>query len=37
MLNLLQQTLYDTFSTMITVFLMLFLTGLMVEMNAFQR
>ncbi|NTV27956.1 MAG: nucleoside recognition protein [Methanothrix sp.] len=37
MLNLLQQTLYDTVSTMITVFLMLFLTGLMVEMNAFQR
>ena len=37
MLDLLQQTLYDTVSTMITVFLMLFLTGLMVEMNAFQR
>jgi len=37
MLDLLLQTLDDTISTMITVFLMLFLTGLMVEMNAFQR
>ncbi|MHB8119827.1 MAG: nucleoside recognition protein [Methanothrix sp.] len=37
MLDLLMQTLDDTVSTMVTVFLMLFLTGLMVEMNAFQR
>ena len=37
MLDLLLQTLDDTVSTMITVFLMLFITGLMVEMNAFQR
>ena len=37
MLDLLLQTLDNTVSTMITVFLMLFLTGLMVEMNAFQR
>jgi hypothetical protein len=36
MLDLLLQTLDNTISTMITVFLMLFLTGLMVEMNAFQ-
>jgi hypothetical protein len=37
MLDLLLQTLDDTVSTMITVFLMLFLAGLMVEMNAFSR
>ena len=37
MLDLLLQTLENTISTMITVFLMLFLTGLMVEMGAFQR
>ncbi|MFA6371853.1 MAG: nucleoside recognition protein [Methanothrix sp.] len=37
MLDLLLQTLDDTVSTMITVFIMLFLTGVMVEMNAFQR
>lgn len=37
MLDLLLQTLDDTVSTMITVFLMLFLTGLMVEMNAFSH
>ncbi len=37
MLDLLIQTLDDTVSTMVTVFLMLFLTGLMVEMNAFHR
>ena len=37
MLDLLLQTLDNTVSTMITVFIMLFLTGLMVEMNAFQR
>jgi hypothetical protein len=37
MLDLLLQTLDDTVSTMITVFIMLFLTGLMVEMNVFQR
>jgi len=37
MLDLLLQTLDNTISTMITVFLMLFLTGLMVEMNSFQR
>ncbi len=37
MLDLLLQTLDNTVSTMITVFLMLFLTGLMVEMDAFSR
>ena len=37
MLDLLLQTLEDTVSTMITVFIMLFLAGLMVEMNAFSR
>ncbi len=37
MLDLLLQTLDDTVSTMITVFFMLFLTGLMVEMDAFHR
>jgi hypothetical protein len=37
MLDLLLQTLDATFSTMITVFLMLFLTGLLLEMGAFQR
>lgn len=37
MLDLLLQTLNDTVSTMITVFIMLFLTGLMVEMGTFQR
>ena len=37
MLDLLLQTLNNTVSTMTTVFLMLFLTGFMVEMNAFQR
>ncbi|MFZ2471072.1 MAG: nucleoside recognition protein [Methanothrix sp.] len=37
MLDLLMQTLDDTVSTMITVSIMLFLTGVMVEMNAFQR
>jgi hypothetical protein len=37
MLDLLLQTLDDTVSTMITVFIMLFLAGLMVEMNAFSR
>jgi len=37
MLDLLLQTLDNTVSTMITVFVMLFLTGLMVEMNAFHR
>ncbi|MCK9442025.1 MAG: nucleoside recognition protein [Methanothrix sp.] len=37
MLDLLLQTLDDTVSTMITVFIMLFLTGVMVEMNTFQR
>jgi len=37
MLDLLLQTLDDTVSTMTTVFLMLFLTGLMVEMGTFQR
>jgi hypothetical protein len=37
MLDLLVQTLEDTVSTMITVFIMLFLTGLMVEMNAFSH
>ncbi len=37
MLDLLLQTLDDTVSTMITVFIMLFLTGLMVEMGTFQR
>jgi hypothetical protein len=36
MLDLLLQTLGDTVSTMITVFLMLFITGLMVEMDAFS-
>ena len=37
MLDLLLQTLDDTVSTMITVFIMLFLTGIMVEMNASSR
>ena len=37
MLDLFLQTLNNTVSTMITVFLMLFLTGFMVEMGAFQR
>ncbi len=37
MLDLLLQTLDDTVTTMITVFIMLFLTGLMVEMDAFSR
>jgi len=37
MLDLFLQTLDDTVSTMTTVFLMLFLTGLMVEMGTFQR
>ena len=37
MLDLFLQTLDNTVSTMITVFLMLFLTGFMVEMGAFQR
>jgi len=36
MLDLLLQTLDDTVSTMIVVFLMLFITGLMVEMDAFS-
>jgi len=35
--DLLLQTLSDTVSTMITVFIMLFLTGLLLEMGAFQR
>lgn len=37
MLDLLLQTLDNTVSTMITVFIMLFLTGLMLEMDAFSR
>jgi hypothetical protein len=37
MLDLLLQTLDDTVSTMTTVFIMLFLAGLMVEMDAFSR
>ncbi len=37
MLDLLLQTLDSTVSTMITVFIMLFLTGIMVEMDAFRR
>jgi hypothetical protein len=37
MLDLLMQTLDDTVSTMAVVFLMLFITGLMVEMDAFSR
>lgn len=37
MLDLLLQTLSETASTMATVFLMLFVTGMMAEMNAFQR
>lgn len=37
MLDILQQSLYDTASTMITVFVMLFITGFLVELNAFQR
>jgi hypothetical protein len=37
MLDLFLQTLDNTVSTMITVFLMLFITGFMVEMGAFQR
>ena len=36
MLDLLLQTLDDTVSTMVVVFLMLFITGLMVEMDAFS-
>jgi hypothetical protein len=37
MLELLLQALNDTFATMITVFIMLFLTGFLVEMDAFSR
>ncbi len=37
MLDLLRQTLDETVYTMITVFLMLFITGLMTEMGVFQR
>jgi hypothetical protein len=37
MLDLLLQTLDETISTMATVFLMLFITGIMTEMNVFQR
>ena len=37
MLDLLLETLNETISTMITVFLMLFATGLMTEMGIFQR
>jgi len=37
MFDLLLQTLSSTFDTMITVFLMLFLTGLLLELGAFQR
>lgn len=37
MLDLLLQTLDDTVSTMIVVFIMLFITGLLVEMNAFSK
>jgi hypothetical protein len=37
MLDLLLQTLDDTVSTMIVVFLMLFITGFMVEMDAFSK
>ncbi|OPY51662.1 MAG: hypothetical protein A4E48_01417 [Methanosaeta sp. PtaU1.Bin060] len=37
MLDLILETLDDTVSTMITVFLMLFITGIMTEMNVFQR
>jgi len=37
MLEILQQALYDTVSTMTTVFIMLFITGFLVELNAFQR
>ena len=37
MLDILRQSLYDTASTMITVFVMLFITGFLVELNAFQR
>jgi hypothetical protein len=37
MLDLLMQTLDDTVSTMAVVFLMLFITGLMVEMDSFSR
>ena len=37
MLDLIIQTLGDTVSTMTTVFLMLFITGLMTEMDIFQR
>ena len=37
MLDILRQSLYDTVSTMITVFVMLFITGFLVELNAFQR
>ena len=37
MLDLLRQTLDETVYTMITVFLMLFVTGVMTEMGVFQR
>ena len=37
MLDLLLETLDETISTMMTVFLMLFATGLMIEMGIFQR
>jgi hypothetical protein len=37
MLDLLLETLDETISTMATVFLMLFITGIMTEMNAFRR
>jgi hypothetical protein len=37
MLDLIVQTLDDTVSTMATVFVMLFITGLMTEMGLFQR
>lgn len=37
MLDILLQSFSDTVSTMITVFVMLFITGFLVELNAFQR
>lgn len=37
MLELILQALGDTFATMTTVFIMLFLTGFLLEMNAFSR
>jgi hypothetical protein len=37
MLDLILQTLDDTMPTMVTVFMMLFVTGLMTEMGLFQR